>query len=91
VRHRDLVALHVEQVTADAAASGLEMDPRSADARRRDLEDESADAVLLLGPRYHQVVLDARGIERIPELLGLSPHLLATARRHRFVLGEPIR
>ena len=30
----------------------------------------------------------ARAIERVPELLGLSPHLLATARRHpRLVLG----
>jgi hypothetical protein len=29
-----------------------------------------------------QVVLDtARAIERVPELLGLSPHLIATARR----------
>ena len=40
-------------------------------------------------PEARAVVLDAaRALERVPELLGLSPHLLATARRHpRFVLG----
>jgi hypothetical protein len=33
-------------------------------------------------PTAWQVVLDtARAIERVPELLGLSPHLIATARR----------
>jgi SAM-dependent methyltransferase len=33
-------------------------------------------------PAAWQVVLDtARAIERVPELLGLSPHLIATARR----------
>jgi SAM-dependent methyltransferase len=48
-----------------------------------DLEDR------LASPDRRAVVLDAaRALERVPELLGLSPHLLATARRHhRFVLG----
>ena len=33
-------------------------------------------------PTDWQVLLDAaRAIERVPELLGLSPHLLCTARR----------
>jgi hypothetical protein len=33
-------------------------------------------------PVGRAVVLDAgRAIERVPELLGLGPHLLATARR----------
>jgi hypothetical protein len=33
-------------------------------------------------PAAWQVVLDtARAIERVPELLGLSPHLIATVRR----------
>lgn len=33
-------------------------------------------------PVAWQIVLDtARAIERVPELLGLSPHLIATARR----------
>ena len=33
-------------------------------------------------PAAWQVVLDtARAIERVPELLGLSPHLIASARR----------
>jgi hypothetical protein len=36
----------------------------------------------LADPRARSVVLDtARALERVPELLGLSPHLLATARR----------
>jgi hypothetical protein len=37
---------------------------------------------LLPDPAAWQVALDtARAIERVPELLGLSPHLIATARR----------
>ena len=33
-------------------------------------------------PTDWQVLIDAaRAIERVPELLGLSPHLLCTARR----------
>ena len=36
----------------------------------------------LLDPRARSVVLEAaRALERVPELLGMSPHLLATARR----------
>lgn len=208
VHHRDLVELHLEQLSADAAVRGFKVDSRIADARDLDLADASVDAVLLLGPIYHlptredrvralaeaarvvrpggpvfavaisrwaarlhgevaerlgeefesmheavelvertgrlmplfegsfsaythrpdelrdeilaagldlvdlvgvegiafalsdleerlqdptlrEIVLDAaRALERVPELLGLSPHLLATARRHpRFVLG----
>jgi SAM-dependent methyltransferase len=52
VEHRDLMPLHVEQLTADAAGvTGI----RTAvgDARDIDLPDASADAVLLLGPLYH--------------------------------------
>src|SRR5690348_17022848 len=52
VQHRDLMPLHVEQLTADAAGvTGI----RTAvgDARDIDLPDASADAVLLLGPLYH--------------------------------------
>jgi hypothetical protein len=34
-------------------------------------------------PELRAIVLDAaRAIERIPELLGVSPHFLATARHH---------
>ena len=66
------------------------------DARDLDLADASVDAVLLLGPLYHlrrraerledpaarAVVLDsARALERVPELLGIGPHLLATGIR----------
>jgi SAM-dependent methyltransferase len=53
VHHRDLVELHVEQVTRGAAAAGLELDSRMGDARHLDLEDGSVDAALLLGPIYH--------------------------------------
>jgi SAM-dependent methyltransferase len=36
----------------------------------------------LVDPGAWQILLDtARAIERVPELLGLSPHLIATARR----------
>ena len=52
VEHRDLMPLHVEQLTADAAGvTGI----RTAvgDARDLDLPDASVDAVLLLGPLYH--------------------------------------
>jgi len=42
----------------------------------------------LAAPATRAVVLDAaRALERIPELLGLSPHLLVTARRSQLVLG----
>jgi hypothetical protein len=41
-----------------------------------DLDERMAD------PVGRAVVLDAaRAIERVPELLGLGPHLLATTRR----------
>src|SRR5215471_16852722 len=52
VLHRDMIPLHVEQL---AEASGADPRIRSAvaDARRLDLADDSADAVLLLGPLYH--------------------------------------
>ena len=53
VHHRDLVTLHVEQLTADAAAGGLTVESAIADARALDLPDASVDAVLLLGPLYH--------------------------------------
>jgi SAM-dependent methyltransferase len=52
VEHRDLMPLHVEQLTADAAGmTGI----RTAvgDGRDLDLPDASVDAVLLLGPLYH--------------------------------------
>jgi SAM-dependent methyltransferase len=39
-------------------------------------------AARLADPRAREVLFDtARAIERVPELMGLSPHLLATARR----------
>ena len=50
VVHRDLVPLHVAQLTA---ASDGRIDTAVADARRLDLADGCADAVLLLGPMYH--------------------------------------
>ncbi len=53
VHHRDLVALHVEQAAAAAAATGLEVDTAVGDALDVDLPDAALDAVLLLGPMYH--------------------------------------
>jgi SAM-dependent methyltransferase len=69
VVHRDLVPLHVEQVTSAAVARavgavgavGVEsagvgavgVESAVGDARDLDLADSSVDAVLLLGPLYH--------------------------------------
>ena len=62
----------------EIAESGLQLDdlvgveglPLSSDDMAKRFED----------PTSWNVVLDAaRAIERVPELLGLSPHLLATA------------
>jgi SAM-dependent methyltransferase len=52
VEHRDLMPLHVEQLTADAAgATGIST--AVGDVRDLELPDASVDAVLLLGPLYH--------------------------------------
>jgi SAM-dependent methyltransferase len=53
VVHRDLVPLHVEQVTSAAAAGAAGVESAVGDARDLDLADASVDAVLLLGPLYH--------------------------------------
>jgi SAM-dependent methyltransferase len=52
VEHRDLVALHVDQLRAAAGDDGR-VSSAVGDARRLDLADASVDAVLLLGPLYH--------------------------------------
>jgi SAM-dependent methyltransferase len=52
VVHRDPVALHVEQLTADADGRAR-IQTAIGDARALDLRDASVDAVLLLGPLYH--------------------------------------
>ena len=89
---RNPVPLHVDQLTAVGQAG---VEAGLGDARALDLPDDSVDAVLLFGPLYHlvdradrladpvdrEVVLgSARAIERVPELLGLSPHMLLVAR-----------
>jgi SAM-dependent methyltransferase len=66
----------VEEIAAAELALedlvGVEGMPLAASDMRARLDD----------PAAWQVVLDtARAIERVPELLGLSPHLIATARR----------
>jgi SAM-dependent methyltransferase len=54
VEHRDLMPLHVEQLTADTAGvTGIHT--TVGDARDLDLADASVDAVLLLGPLYHLI------------------------------------
>lgn len=52
VVHRDVVPLHVEQLR-QAAAGNPRIRTEVGDARDLDLPDNSADAVLLLGPLYH--------------------------------------
>lgn len=54
VEHRDLMALHVEQLTA-ATAGVPGIHAAVADARDLDLPAASVDAVLLLGPLYHLI------------------------------------
>lgn len=52
VEHRDLVQLHVAQLTADAVGvTGIHT--AVGDARELDLPDSSVDAALLFGPLYH--------------------------------------
>ena len=52
----DPVALHLEQARARAAGSGTELASiAQGDARRLDVPDGSADAVLLFGPLYHLI------------------------------------
>ncbi|HET7170940.1 MAG TPA: hypothetical protein VFI18_04835 [Gaiellales bacterium] len=100
VRHRDLVQLHVDQVSADAAAAGLEgpdelrEEVEAAGLELTDLSAWRGSRSLadleqrLASPESRETVLGAaRAVERVPELLGLSPHLLAAARRPRLVLG----
>jgi SAM-dependent methyltransferase len=54
VEHRDLMPLHVEQLTADmAGVTGIHT--AVGDVRDLDLPDASVDAVLLLGPLYHLI------------------------------------
>ena len=54
VLHRDLVPLHVRQVTEAAGGAGpARVESALGDARDLDLADACADAVLLLGPLYH--------------------------------------
>ncbi len=52
VVHRDIVPLHVQQLT-EAAGSDSAISSALGDARDLDLADASVDAVLLLGPLYH--------------------------------------
>jgi len=52
LQHRDVVPLHVEQL-ADAAKDVDLIETTVCDALALDLDDESVDAVLLLGPLYH--------------------------------------
>jgi ubiquinone/menaquinone biosynthesis C-methylase UbiE len=50
----DAIPLHIEQARAAAADAGVRLASASVgDARSLDLPDQSADAVLLLGPLYH--------------------------------------
>ncbi len=53
VVHRDIVPMHVDQVRTAAAAASVAVEAAVGDARRLDLEPETVDAVLLLGPLYH--------------------------------------
>jgi 2-polyprenyl-3-methyl-5-hydroxy-6-metoxy-1,4-benzoquinol methylase len=49
----DSIPLHIDQARTSAADRGVVLDARVGDARALDMDDESVDAVLLLGPLYH--------------------------------------
>ena len=57
VHHRDLMALHVDQVRA---MDNPNVRTAVGDARHLDLEDSSVDACLLMGPLYHLAQRDER-------------------------------
>jgi len=70
------------QLRAEVRASGLDMvgleNVEGIAFALSDLDDRLSD------PRGREVVLDAaRALSRVPELLGLGPHMLAIARRAR--------
>jgi SAM-dependent methyltransferase len=60
VVHRDLVPLHVQQLRAAARTLPDRVDTAVGDALDLDLDDDSVDGVLLLGPLYHLVEHDQR-------------------------------
>ena len=68
------------QLRAELAASGLQVvDLVSVEGPAYLLDDLPE---RLAGEESHRVVLEtARALERVPELLGIGPHLLATAHR----------
>ena len=88
VEHRDLIPLHVSQLRADADAAGGLPQIRTAigDARELDLPDESADAVLLLGPLYHL----ANG-SRLSSAWSTRPSAPGSSRRCTRVTSPPTR
>jgi SAM-dependent methyltransferase len=74
VIHRDLVPGHVEELRRAASALGLTIDADVGDARDLDLVDDSADAVLLLGPLYHltERADRLRTLEEVRRILRMS-------------------
>ena len=60
VHLRDPMPRHIEEATAAASADHPLASAAVGDARRLNLGDESADAVLLLGPLYHLTDLEDR-------------------------------
>ena len=88
VVHRDLVAHHVEQV---AARHGGGVDTAVGDACALDLADESADAVLLLGPLYHLDEPADRVAGARRGTAGRAPRRRRARRRHLPLGAAPPR
>ncbi len=87
VIHRDIVPDHVDQIRArypTGSKLGDRLDAAVGDARQLDVDDDSVDAVLLLGPLYHlieaadrrQALTEARRVVRP----GGSIHAAAISR-----------
>ncbi len=93
VEHRDLMPLHVEQLMADTAfchrPGELREEMGEAGLTVMDLVSVEGPAFILgdldarmADPVDRSVTLEvSRAIERVPELVGFGPHLIATGIR----------
>ncbi|HEY1821343.1 MAG TPA: class I SAM-dependent methyltransferase [Trebonia sp.] len=86
VEHRDLMPLHVSQLTAAVAGRPGIRTP-VADARELDLPDQSVDAVLFLGPLYHLTEQPER-VRALREAAASSARAGRCSRR-RSPAGQP--
>ncbi len=87
----DPIALHVEQAQ-QLSLRGPSFDVRLGDARQLAAEDESADAVVMMGPLFHLVHRDDRlaALREAFRVLRRGGVLLASAMGRMFLLGHAV-